>query len=316
MATRASLSSPDFEWMSYSASMSQHSPDPRGAHDFSSPQIRVRGANDFRQYSNQRLRLPNERPPLGPRLRRLFGAILTLAVLGGIGVAVYFGVTELLDEDETSTTQVAETAQQAQTESTEEAAAQSDSSDQTDAAAATAQSEAQDADASAEPQDSTAQSAQAGQTQTAQAEAQPAEPEAQAVAVSSIEPSVAEEQVTPAQINGAEIVADRATAEPIPSGIPRTLADGESYDPTEPTTVFTSRWPVGTTLRLTRLPGATLLTDEEQAEVVGSEALVVVRATESSNTDLQLSPAAFSLIAFYGTERIIAVRVEVTAPPP
>ena len=297
--------------------MSQHSPDPRGAHDFSSPQIRVRGANDFRQYSNQRLRLPNERPPLGPRLRRLLGAILTLAVLGGIGVAVYFGVAELLDEDETSTAEVADTAQQAQTESTEEAAAQPDSSDQSDTAtAATSQSEAQGADASAEAQDSTAQSAQAGQTQTAQAEAQPAQPEAQAVAVSSIEPSVAEEQVTPAQINGAEIVADRATAEPIPSGIPRTLADGESYDPTEPATVFTSRWPVGTTLRLTRLPGATLLTDEEQAEVVGSEALVVVRATESSNTDLQLSPAAFGLIAFYGTERIIAVRVEVTAPPP
>ena len=73
---------------------------------------------------------------------------------------------------------------------------------------------------------------------------------------------------------------------------------------------------MGTTLRLTRLPGATLLSDEEQAEVVGTEALVVVRGSENSNTDLQLSPAAFDRIAFYGEERIIAVRVEVTAPPP
>ena len=298
--------------------MSQHSPDPRGAHDFSSPQIRVRGANDFRHYSSQRLRLPNERPPLGPRLRRILGGILTLAVLAGIGVAVYFGVTILLDEDESSTAEVTEQAQQAQSVSAEEPTAEADTPEQTETAAAeTSQAETQAAaDTSDEAEGSTASSAQAEQSQSAEPEAQAVQVEAQVVAVSSIEPSVAEQQVTPAQINGAETVADRVTAEPIPSGIPRTLADGETYDPTEPATVFTSRWPVGTTLRLTRLPGATLLTDEEQAEVIGTVALVVVRGSESSNTDLQLSPAAFDQIAFYGTERIIAVRVEVTAPPP
>ncbi len=307
--------------MAYSAFMSRHPVDPRGAHDFSSPQIRVRGANDFRHYSSQRLRLPNERPPLGPRLRRLFGAVLTLAVLGGIGVAVYFGVTLLLDEDETSTAEVAESAQTVQAEATAQTATESEATESTDTTTAEAsQAETQAvAEATEEPEDSTAPSAQAEQSESVEDEAQPAQVEAEVVAVSSIEPSVADQQVTPAQINGAEIIADRVTAEPIPSGIPRTLADGIAYDPTEPATVFTSRWPVGTTLRLTRLtrlPGATLLTDEEQAEVLGTEALVVVRGSESSNTDLQLSPAAFDQIAFYGTERIIAVRVEVTAPPP
>ena len=251
-------------------------------------------------------------------MRRILGAILTLAALGGIGVAVYFGVTMLIDEDETTTAEVVEPAQQAQTAAEQEPASEPATAEPTDTAAAdTSQAGTESAaDAPAEAQDSTDTSVQTEQSQSAEPQAQPAQPEPEAIAVSSIEPSVADQQVTPAQINGAEIVADRVTAEPIPSGIPRTLADGENYDPTEPATVFTSRWPVGTTLRLTRLPGATLLTDEEQAEVVGNEALVVVRGSESSNTDLQMSPAAFDRIAFYGTERIIAVRVEVTAPPP
>ena len=292
--------------------MSHHSVDPRGAHDFSSPQVRVRGASDFRQYSSQRLRLPNERPPLGPRFRRLLGAVLTLAILGGIGVAVYFGVTLLLDEDDPATAEVAESTDTAQNET--EAASTAEAQATEPAVATAAQTQAQ-ADSSQETA-ATGAPAQEEPAESADAESQTAQVQEQIIAVSAIEPSVAEQQVTPAQIDGAEIVADRVTAEAIPSGIPRTLADGATYDPTEPATVFTSRWPVGTTLRLTRLPGATLLTDEEQAEVVGTEALVVVRGSESSNTDLQLSPAAFDQIAFYGTERIIAVRVEVTAAPP
>ena len=233
-------------------------------------------------------------------------------------MAVYFGVTLLIDKDETTTAEVVEPAQQAQTATEQEPASEPATAEPTDTATAdTSQAGTESAaDAPAEAQDSTDTSVQTEQSQSAEPAAQPAQLEPEAIAVSSIEPSVADQQVTPAQINGAEIVADRVTAEPIPSGIPRTLADGENYDPTEPATVFTSRWPVGTTLRLTRLPGATLLTDEEQAEVVGNEALVVVRGSESSNTDLQMSPAAFDRIAFYGTERIIAVRVEVTAPPP
>ena len=298
--------------------MSRHSSDPRGAHDFSSPQVRVRGSNEFRHYSSQRLRLPNERPPLGPRLRRVLGGVLTLAVLGGIGVAVYFGVSWLLDDDESTTAEVVETQEAAQTETAVEPAGVEEESEQAQV------SEVEDIEGEIEQETTTVEEAEAAsvedvesdQAEQPAAAAQPQAESEQPMAVSSIEPTVAVEQVTPAQIDGAEIVVERVTAEPIPSGIPRTLADGADYDPTEPATVFTARWPVGTTLRLTRLPGATLLTDEEQTEVVGTEALVVVRGSESSNTDLQLSPAAFDQIAFYGTERIIAVRVEVTAPPP
>jgi len=262
------------------------------------------------------LRLPNERPPLGPRVKQLIGAILTLALLAGIGVGVYFGVTLLLEEDEPATSEVRQDTVPAQDGETT-ATADAQDSQASDPASATATESpssqaAPDAEETHEAADAEEQSESSQSAQEAQQASQ-----AQAItSVSLIEPQVADEQVTPAQIGGAEIVAQRLTAEPVPSGIPRTLADGAAYDPTEPATVFTSRWPVGTTLRLTRLPGATLLTDEEQAEVVGAEMLVVVRGTESSNTDLQLSPAAFEQIAFYGTERIIAVRAEVTAAPP
>jgi hypothetical protein len=296
--------------------MSHHSRDPSGAHDFSSPQIRVRGANDFRQYSNQRLRLPNERPPLGPRIRQLIGALVTIAILGGVGVGVYFGVTLLLEDDEPSTAEVAEPVEATEAQSEAQAASEQAAESTQDAAPEQEPSEATGSAASVEQsQEQTSAQEQAQQPEPTQSTQQAAQPQA-VVSVSSIEPSVTDELVTPAQIDGAEIVAERATAEPVPPGIPRSLADGAAYDPTEPATVFTARWPVGTTLRLTRLPGATLLTDEEQAEVVGTETLVVVRGSESSNTDLQLSPAAFEQIAFLGTERIIAVRVEVTAPPP
>lgn len=292
--------------------MSHHSREPRGAHDFSSPQIRVRGANDFRHYSNQRLRLPNERPPLGPRVKQLIGLVVTIAILGGVGVGVFFGVTLLLEDDEASPAEVAETVEATEADAADQAAQSAQDaavSEQEPSESTTAPSPADDPDEQASAHD---QAQQPEETQTAEEAAQPQV----VVSVSSIEPSVTDELVTPAQIDGAELMAERATAEPIPPGIPRTLADGAAYDPTEPATVFTARWPVGTTLRLTRLPGATLLTDEQQAEVVGTETLVVVRGTESSNTDLQLSPAAFDRIAFLGTERIIAVRVEVTAPPP
>ncbi len=297
--------------------MSHHSREPHGAHDFSSPQIRVRGAGDFRQYSNQRLRLPNERRPLSPRIKQLLGAILTLAILGGVGVGVYFGVTLLLDEDESTISAVTETAEPAQSQAVSETA------DEPDSASTTTSQPAQPAAVATEPEPAESQeltspteepqSQQPAVTESEQQSTQTSEP---AVAVSTSEPRVSEEPVTQGQIGGAEIIAERVTAEPVPSGIPRSLADGAAYDPTEPATAFTTRWPVGTTLRLTRLRGATLLTDEEQAAVVGTETLVVVRGTESSNTDLQLSPAAFDQIAVYGTERIIAVRVEVTAAPP
>ncbi len=302
--------------------MSQFSRDPRGARDFSSPQVRVRGANDFRTYSDQRLRLPNERPPLGPLLRRLIGALLTLAAVAAIGVGVYFGVTELLAEDEpgvVSTQEASEAEQSAAAAASAESQTQADSAaeEQTAAEADTESAELEDTDIA---QEAPAQDDEPAATATDSAAdteaAQQEQSEAAAPSISAVVPTVSEEPVVPAQIGGAEVVAERVTAEAIPSGIPRTLADGVEYDPTEPATVFTSRWPVGTTLRLTRLPGATLLTDEQQSQVLGAQALVVVRGTEATNTDLQMSPAAFDLVAFYGIERIIAVRVEVVAPPP
>ena len=308
------------ELIAYSADMSHHSREPRGAHDFSSPQIRVRGASDFRHYSNQRLRLPNERPPLGPRFKQLLGAVLTLAVVGGIGVAVYYGVTQLIADDEPATTEVAEATAEDQSAASEQPAQQESESEPEQEATSVEESDSSEAEATTSETEAseagTAEQAQVDQTTSPDAEQESSSFDAPSVSVSSIEPSVSDQVVTPAQLGGAETSAERVTAEPIPSGIPRTLADGAVYDPTEPATVFTARWPVGTTLRLVRLPGATLLTDEEQEQVVGTETLVVVRGTESSNTDLQLSPAAFDQIAIYGTERIIAVRVEVTAAPP
>ncbi|MCY3732799.1 MAG: hypothetical protein OXG42_00820 [Chloroflexi bacterium] len=289
--------------------------EPRGARDFSSPQVRVRGAYDFRQYSNQRLRLPNERPPLGPRFRRTIGALLTLAIVGGIGVGVYFGVTLLLEEDEDPVAAVEESVEP---DGSEDGAATSVESEPAQTADSSAVEQSATEVGGEQQQSAAADSAAAepGSAQSTAAGQQSSQTQQSSVAIALIEPTVSEQQVTPAQVGGAEIVAERVTAEPVPSGIPRSLADGAAYDPSEPATVFTARWPVGTTLRLTRLPGATVLSDEEQDQVVGSVAMVVVRGTESSNTDLQLSPAAFEQLAFYGTERIIAVRVEVTAAPP
>ncbi|MCY4620005.1 MAG: hypothetical protein OXD50_15835 [Chloroflexi bacterium] len=231
-------------------------------------------------------------------------------------------MTQLIADDEPATTEVAEVTAEDQSAASEQQALQESESEPEQVATSVEESDSTEAEAEATTSETetseagTAEQAQAEQATSDDAEQESSASDAPPVSVSSIEPSVSDQVVTPAQLGGAETSAERVTAEPIPSGIPRTLADGAAYDPTEPATVFTARWPVGTTLRLVRLPGATLLTDEEQEQVVGTETLVVVRGTESSNTDLQLSPAAFDQIAIYGTERIIAVRVEVTAAPP
>ena len=288
--------------------MNRRPSDPRGAQDFSSAQIRVRGTEDFKRFTNERLRLPNDRGPFGPRLRRLFGAVLALALIAGLGFGVYYGAAQLLEEDEPAATETSQAQASGDDSAESEPATSTDSSNE-------AQSQAQ---AELAQTDQQQQSEPPAVSVNADTEAEPSrvaasEPQTPSA---SVEPTVSADLVTPAQIGGAEILAERVTAEAIPAGIPRSLADGAAYDPTDASTAFTSRWPVGTSLRLTRLLGATLLTDEQQAEIVDSEVLVVVRASEASNSDLQLSPAAFDLVGFYGTERIIAVRVEVTAPPP
>ena len=305
--------------------------DPYGPRDYSSPQIRVRGADEFRRYSSERLLLPSERRPLNAGLKRSIGTLTAIAILIGIGFAVYIGVSELLTE-ETSVTDVApvdQSGQQATDSTTTVESAASESTAETTASAPegsarsanqSTETAAADAGQQAGTDDAQPAAASPGDAVEQAAQEQPSaaqqQPQSTAMAISEITPTVAVQPVTAAQLDGAEIVAERVTAEPAPSGIPRTLADGAAYDPAEPATVFTSRWPVGTTLRLTRLPGATLLTDEQAAEVIGTELLVVVRGDESSNTDLQMSPAAFDRIAFYGIERIVAVSVEVTAGAP
>ena len=312
--------------MPYAADMSRQSPRTRGARDFSSPQIRVRGVEDFPYHPDRRLRLPNERRSLRSRLSWLFRLVIPLAVMGGIGVGVFFGATELLKDDE-SANAVEAGATQADTAEADAGDAASATTEAVEASE-TSESSGTGTDAAPTADPGRSQAAESTTTSTTEGDdATAADPDADAEAEVSgsragvahparAVPSVSSSAITPAQIGGAGLTAERVTAEPIPAGIPRKLADGSDYDPTEPATVFTDLWPVGTTLRLTRLPGATLLSDEEQAEVVGTEVLVVVRGSEDSNTDLLLSPAAFDQVAIYGVERIIALRVEVTAPPP
>ncbi len=305
--------------------MSRRSPHARGARDFSSPQIRVRGTDDFRYHPDRRLRLPNERPPLHTRFAWFFRIMLPLAVMVGIGVAVYFGVTELINDAADTQSQAVDNQTETVVEQPTEAEPAS-SQEPTEAASASEATTSEQAEVIGGGEEQTSKTeaasdtAQVTEASSAQAEDQEAaagssESNAEVIHPARVDPSVSAVAVTPAQVEGAPLAAERVTAEPVPDGIPRELADGSNYDPSEPATVFTNLWPIGTTLRLTRLPGATLLSDDEQAEVVGAEVLVVVRGSQDSNAGLQLSPAAFDQVAFYGVERIIAVSVEVTAPP-
>ena len=122
--------------------------------------------------------------------------------------------------------------------------------------------------------------------------------------------------VTEAALGGARVLVERGGATPIPPGIESPiLADGSAYNPSDSTTAFSSVWPPGTVLDLTRLPGGPLLTEEDAAEVSGKMLRVVVRWSGEFPTELQLSPAAYMLIA-RDFEPIIALRIEAVAAPP
>ena len=282
--------------------MSRLPPEARGTREFSSPEIRVRSEQNPPFRINQRLRLPNER-------RRRFSAgriarlLIPWLVLAGVGVGVYFGVSYLLRNDDEAAAPAAQTT--AQTEAVEPAA-------EPQTAAAAPQQAAPEPQAAA--QQTAAETATAAPAEQSSPPAETAsEP---AVHPAQAEPTIAAEAVTPASVGGAPLVGERMTAEALPAGIPRQLADDTPYDPADATAAFSNIWPTGTTLRLTRLPGAPLLNEDQAAQVVGAETLVVVRGSETSNTDIQLSAAAFEQLGFYQTERIIAVRAEVVAPPP
>ena len=312
--------------------MSDRTPTPaRGSREYANAQIRVIGSGDAPYHPERRLRLPGERRFSTGQILR---SIAVLAALGGIAAGIFFGLSALLQQDDAAPATVA--ASEAATDAEETTAAQ--------AATATAETSEPDptgppAAAQEEPDVEEAAPApaeqdeqlddqpeeQAEQPVNEQAEASSEEGEAEAAATDGgaaslsaarAEPTVSPDPVRREDLLSGPLFAERMTAEPVPSGIPRTLADGSSYDASDPATAFSSLWPAGTTLHLTRLGDAALLDAEQQAEVAGTQVLVVVRGSEASNSDLQLSAAAFDRIAFYGIERIIAVEVEVTAPPP
>ena len=282
--------------------MSRMPPEARGTREFSSPEVRVRSEQSPPFHVNQRLLLPNERRRRFT-LRRVTRVLLPLLVMGGIGVGVYFGVYYLLRDDDEAAP-VVETVAPAETAAP--------AVDQQAAPAGAEQPAAAEQQAAAEDQGAAAESTAEPAPQSA-----PSEPATQpAVHPAQAPPVVAAEAVTPAQVGGAPLIGERMTAEALPAGIPRQLADDTPYDPADATAAFSNIWPTGTTLRLTRLPGAPLLTEDQAAQVVDASTLVVVRGSENSNTDIQLSAAAFEQLGFYQTERIIAVRAEVVAPPP
>lgn len=290
-------------------------PEARGTREFSSPQVRVRSEQSPGYHPNRRLLLPNERRRRFSLRRAVVGVVVPLLALAGVGVGVYFGVSYLLREDEAAP--AAQTEGTAAQTAAEGEAGASGSDAPTEAAAAAAEPAAE---ASAAPAAADAAGEQAGQ-QTAQQSAQQSiesvdaasEP---AVHPARVEPTIAAEPVAPSAVGGAPLVGERMTAEALPAGIPRRLADETPYDPADATAAFSNLWPTGTTLRLTRLPGAPLLNEEQAAQVVDAEALVVIRGSENSNTDIQLSAAAFEQLGFFETERIIAVRAEVVGAPP
>lgn len=288
----------------------------RGSREYANPQIRVIGAASPPFEARRRLRLPGERrrPRLPFSGRQMLGSALLLAAVGGAAAGIYFGVTALIESDETPADQAIVAAQQTEAETEADAepaqSAQPAPQEEPQAEPAGAQEEAAQEQAEPDPPPDAEQADAEAEQAQAEPEPAPAIPPAQAG------PSISEDPISPADISGAPVSAPRLTAEPVPPGIPRSLADGTPYDPADATTVFSAVWPIGTTLRLTRLGGATLLNEAQQAQVVGAQLLAVVRGREDSNADIQLSAAAFNQIAVYGVERIIAVQVDVTAPPP
>ena len=316
--------------------MSDRTPTPaRGSREYANAQIRVIGSGDAPYHPERRLRLPGERRFSTGQILR---SIAVLAALGGIAAGIFFGLSALLEQDDAAPATVA--ASEAPTDAEEATAAQAataaaETSEPEPTGPPAAQEEPDGEEVAPAPaeqdeqlddqQEEQAEQPANEQAEAGQAEAGSEEGEAEAAATDGgaaslsaarAEPTVSPDPVRREDISSGPLFAERMTAEPVPSGIPRTLADGSSYDASDPATAFSSLWPAGTTLHLTRLGDAALLDAEQQAEVAGTQVLVVVRGSEASNSDLQLSAAAFDRIAFYGIERIIAVEVEVTAPPP
>ena len=254
----------------------------RGFRELPGATTRVRGAGALPYNPQQPLRLPGNRGPRRPpqlRLSALLRGVLLIAALGGLGVGVFFAADALVDGD----------GDQPVAGATPDTAAA-----ETAVVQSTIESETPAADQSAAP-------AATDQT-AAPADVQPESPA----------PTI----LTPADLGSAPVLVERGAATPVPPGLPdRTLDDGAPYDPTDEALALSSVWLPGTTLELVRLPGGPLLSDEDAALLIGQSIRVVVRAAGSFPTELQLSPAAYRLLA-RDFEPIIAVRIEAVAAPP
>ncbi len=271
----------------------------RGFRELPGATTQIRGSTGLPYNPGRPLRLPGGRNPRRrPQLNLggIFRLLLPVAVLAGLGVGIFFLVDTVINKDDTAATPAA-------TDTTDTTAADTPAPADQAAAAATdadAQPAGSDAAAAVAPAASQSQSAQAAAAQSAS----PAEQSA---------PSTI---ITSADVGGAATLVESGGARAIPSGIPgRTLADGTAYDPTDASVAISSVWPLGTVLQLTRLPRGPLLTEEDLQELAGQSITVVVADTGSFPYELQLSPAAYQLVA-RDFEPIIALRMEVIEAPP
>lgn len=254
--------------------------------------MRVRGQNDRPYNPGRPLRLPRDRRPWR-RLQFNLGALARLlfpvTLLAGLGVGVFFGVDALLDDGD------GEAARSVQEPGGAAAAIEGGAGDATGG-----------------------DSAQSGEAATGAATGSPdastdgAGTTEDAVSAVPTTPRI----LTPADLAGAEVVLERGAARPVPAGIPeRIWANGDPYDPTDAEAAYSSVWAAGTVIEVTRLPGAPLLSEEDAADLIGKTIRIVVRGEGSFPEELQLTPAAYALVA-EEIEPIIAVRIEVVEPPP
>ena len=283
----------------------------RGWRDLPAPSARVRGAGQLPYNPNRPLTLPGDRNPRRrPQFRTdvLARMILPVLALGGLGVGVFFGVSALLDDDDAATLPAATDAAAIDPAAIDTAGAATTVPDTTDPATtdvATPDAGASDAGAGAATPIDADQPTTGGTAAT----------EGEATVDATVDAPGASSVVTEAQLNGAPALLERGGATPIPSGVAGlTLADGTLYDPADPAAALSSVWPAGTLLEVTRLPGGPLLTDEDAAELIGKTVQLLVVGNADFPTELQLSPAAYELIA-RDFEPIIALRIVAIAAP-
>lgn len=269
----------------------------RGFRELPGATTRVRGVGDLPYNPRRPLRLPGDRrPPRRPQLNtgRIARLLLPPAVLLGLGVGIFFLVDAVINDDKEATETPAVAAGLTQA-----------AADEADGETPAEQSAAQVVEPSQQTQVSTGTAAD----QTAGAAA---DTPAATIADETAQPGI----ITAADLAGAPVLVERGSATPIPPGIPnRTLADGSPYDPTSATLAFSSVWQPNTVLEITRLPGGPLLSEEDAMELIGKVIRVVVGDMGAFTTELQLSPAAYQLLA-REVEPIIALRIQVVAAPP